>query len=312
MIEITIDPGDPVLFREGNIRKFRGLRLAGNNLKYAKTKDFSFINQNYKTGSWALSWRKYEFLNAINFFTRELNHWMRMEIVLSGTLPVKQESQKAILLRANQYHVTNDIYYQSHYTNSGGCDFLVVYISPQYLENMTRGKEFVACKPRSLPVYMRTIAEDILQCRYQEEDVRDFYYGRIWDLLFFHFQGESADEPDNLTNKERAAIYSADIRIVEEFNAKMTTRHLARMVGLPEHVLFRGFKAIFKMTPFERMMDRRLEHAAKLLITTDSVVMDIALDAGYTSLSAFGARFKRKFGMSPAEWRKYQKGSKVF
>ena len=47
-----------------------------------------------------------------------------------------------------------------------------------------------------------------------------------------------------------------------------------------------------------------LERAAYRLLTTDRTVLDLAVEAGYSSNEAFTRAFTRAFGRSPARWRR--------
>jgi AraC family transcriptional regulator len=47
----------------------------------------------------------------------------------------------------------------------------------------------------------------------------------------------------------------------------------------------------------------RLERAAYQLMTGDSGILDIALDAGYASHEAFDRAFRRAYGVTPSRWR---------
>ena len=39
------------------------------------------------------------------------------------------------------------------------------------------------------------------------------------------------------------------------------------------------------------------------MATTQSKVVEVALESGYQSLSLFNLMFKRRFGLTPAKWR---------
>ena len=47
----------------------------------------------------------------------------------------------------------------------------------------------------------------------------------------------------------------------------------------------------------------RLERAAYRLVTGDVGVLDVALEAGYSSNEAFTRAFRRAYGVSPSAWR---------
>ena len=46
------------------------------------------------------------------------------------------------------------------------------------------------------------------------------------------------------------------------------------------------------------------EKARQLLADTDEKITTIALESGYRHLGFFNAMFKKKFGVTPSEWRR--------
>lgn len=79
---------------------------------------------------------------------------------------------------------------------------------------------------------------------------------------------------------------------------RCTPRHFGRI-----------FRGVVGMSFREKQAELRLLRACKLLATTESKVVDIALESGYQSLSLFNLMFTRRFGMSPGRWR--QKSGKA-
>jgi AraC-like DNA-binding protein len=76
-----------------------------------------------------------------------------------------------------------------------------------------------------------------------------------------------------------------------------------RMNCTPRH-LSRIFRDIAGMSFREKQAKIRLARASELLVTTESKVVDVALDSGFQSLSLFNLMFRRRFGLSPGRWRK--------
>lgn len=74
-----------------------------------------------------------------------------------------------------------------------------------------------------------------------------------------------------------------------------TSRHLSRI-----------FHELTGMSFRDKRAELRLARARELLATTDSKVVDVAMESGYKSLSLFNLMFARHFGMSPGRWRKQQ------
>jgi AraC-like DNA-binding protein len=70
----------------------------------------------------------------------------------------------------------------------------------------------------------------------------------------------------------------------------------------PRHVS-RLFKELVGVSFREKQAELRLTRASELLATTDSKVVDVAMESGYQSTSLCSAMFKQHFGTSPAKWR---------
>ena len=49
--------------------------------------------------------------------------------------------------------------------------------------------------------------------------------------------------------------------------------------------------------------DRRLAEAAEALRQTDDKILTISQDAGFTNLSNFNRQFKKRYGVTPREYR---------
>jgi len=75
----------------------------------------------------------------------------------------------------------------------------------------------------------------------------------------------------------------------------------------PEH-LSRTFKKYFGESPTDYIQNLRLNYAANLLSNSDEEITNIAMDSGFENLSHFYHLFKKKFNLSPREFRlKHQK-----
>src|SRR5450756_1324927 len=76
---------------------------------------------------------------------------------------------------------------------------------------------------------------------------------------------------------------------------RCTSRHLGRI-----------FQKLVGMSFRDKRAAIRLERAQELLATTDSKIVDVALESGFKSLSLFNLMFARQFGKSPGKWRQKQ------
>jgi AraC-like DNA-binding protein len=77
----------------------------------------------------------------------------------------------------------------------------------------------------------------------------------------------------------------------------------------PRH-LSRTFHEVVGISFRDKQAELRLLRAQELLATTESKVLEVALESGYQSVSLFNLMFKRRFGVSPGKWRERVKDSK--
>src|SRR5215510_8051351 len=84
---------------------------------------------------------------------------------------------------------------------------------------------------------------------------------------------------------------------------RRSVRQIARETGMSLFHFIRLYKAVFGETPKQCQLAARLEYAKHLLMTTDSPVTDVSLDAGFASLGTFSYVFARRIGMSPTAYR---------
>lgn len=72
---------------------------------------------------------------------------------------------------------------------------------------------------------------------------------------------------------------------------------------LPERTFKRRFAQATGMAPLEYVHHVRLEEAKQMLESGDEPVESVALDVGYSDSSFFSRLFRRKVGLSPAQYR---------
>ncbi len=80
---------------------------------------------------------------------------------------------------------------------------------------------------------------------------------------------------------------------------------LCEELGVDRFYMHRAFKEIFSRNIYEAVLAIRLQKASNLLLTNRySTITEIANACGYSSQTSFIRAFKKRFGMTPKEWRK--------
>lgn len=108
---------------------------------------------------------------------------------------------------------------------------------------------------------------------------------------------------------DRATILDARIqdviRIIErEFGAPVSLEDLAARVGLGASRLRHLFRETVGVSLARLRRERRLDAAAGLLIRTHNRVSEICYKVGFPNPVLFDKAFRRRFGLSPKEYRR--------
>lgn len=99
---------------------------------------------------------------------------------------------------------------------------------------------------------------------------------------------------------------------VRELVGQMTEAELAEHslaeLAMQLHCSERHFSRLFRDefgAPFHaRQIELRLQRARQLLADSDAKIINVANLAGYRHLGLFNAMFKKRFGLTPIEWRR--------
>lgn len=93
--------------------------------------------------------------------------------------------------------------------------------------------------------------------------------------------------------------------------SNVTLEELAFICNKSLSTFKREFKKVYNQTPARYIKQRRLEHAAKLLLTSDELISGIAYDSGFQDPSTFSDVFQQTYGLSPSQYRLNQMRKKL-
>ena len=82
-----------------------------------------------------------------------------------------------------------------------------------------------------------------------------------------------------------------------------TVKDLCEKLNYSRMQLNRLFNMYLNMSPHEYLIDYKLSYAQNLLRNSDLKLVDIAMATGYATLAQFNTNFKKKFGLTPKEYR---------
>jgi AraC-like DNA-binding protein len=112
-----------------------------------------------------------------------------------------------------------------------------------------------------------------------------------------------------LTRADKEKLQWVRKEILKDLTVHHTIPYLAARSRLNEFKLKLGFKLLYGQTVFGLLEEERLSLGVKLLLHSDEMIHVIALRCGYHHSTNFIAAFRRKFKITPFEYRKINKAN---
>lgn len=92
--------------------------------------------------------------------------------------------------------------------------------------------------------------------------------------------------------------------IRENLDGSLRLADLSRECGLSVSHFTRAFRSSFGQSPYRWLLERKIDCAKALLMTSDLSIVDIAVRSGFADQTTFTRAFGRIVGDSPARWRR--------
>ncbi len=128
--------------------------------------------------------------------------------------------------------------------------------------------------------------------------------GQLYLMFFTLFSKCTLKEKRQKDSKSLEKMKSIITYIEQNYMDKITIDDIAKELGLSQSHFMKFFKNTMGTTFTNYLNDYRLTLASRLLASSDSSILDIAAEAGFENLSYFNRLFKKRFGVTPREYRK--------
>ena len=112
---------------------------------------------------------------------------------------------------------------------------------------------------------------------------------------------------EEVPSPDRERLKEVLQEIGERINQNLTVLDMAKFCGLSESHFMRWFKKMTGDSFTSYVNDRRLANAAEALRRTDDKILSVSQDVGFSNLSNFNRQFKKRYGITPKEYRKVSK-----
>jgi AraC family transcriptional activator of pyochelin receptor len=145
----------------------------------------------------------------------------------------------------------------------------------------------------------------VLNCQYTGGIKKMFFLSKCFEILVLQAQlFDKAAEKKFVYCKapgDRERIQYARDYLLEHIDAPPTLSALAKVVGVNEFKLKKGFKEVFGTTVFNYLAAQRMETAKIELLQKNKSITELAYELGYSSPQHFSKAFKKVYGVPPGK-----------
>ncbi len=157
---------------------------------------------------------------------------------------------------------------------------------------------------------MRTVLSEILNGTDHYQLKKLYFHNKLIELLLLQFEQLShrvscidnkciCKTPQDLERLELAREI-----LTERYGQPPSISQLARLVGLNEYKLKKGFKEVYRQTLHGYLRDYKLTLAKEMILTRRFSISEVCYRLGYESTAHFSRLFKSKFEMTPSSLKK--------
>lgn len=140
------------------------------------------------------------------------------------------------------------------------------------------------------------------QAGYLLHILSDFY--KLMYLLVTDYRMLEVDEERRKQNRNLDRLSKITSYIQVNYRENLTLEGVAHIFGFSPAYLSKMFQKYAGINYKAYLLDLRTEAGYRLLMNTELAVGEIALECGFPDSRSFAKAFRRRYGMTPAEYRK--------
>lgn len=127
--------------------------------------------------------------------------------------------------------------------------------------------------------------------------------GQLYLMFFTLFSQYCEKQTRRKDSKSLEKMKQITKYIENNYMEKITIESMADELNLSESHFMKFFKQTMGTTFIDYLNEYRLTMASRLLISSESSILNIAAEVGFENLSYFNRLFKKRFGVTPREYR---------
>ncbi|WP_418187212.1 helix-turn-helix domain-containing protein [Aliarcobacter lanthieri] len=182
-------------------------------------------------------------------------------------------------------------------------DFLLRNFQKSLVEKYFFNKQNLQLLDFSLTsIQSQFLINDILNCKLVGELETIYKQGKIFELLSLEISKlEKNKDIISLDDYDKNAILKAKEILLDNLQNPPSIVALAKMVHLSEVKLKKGFKQLYKTSPYQLLLTHKMNIAKNLLQSGEYNINEIALKVGYKFANNFTNAFFKEFKIRPKD-----------
>jgi len=205
----------------------------------------------------------------------------------------------------------------------GRCEVVHIYIPRTALQDFSRKafgsdlshlmREFVGVRDPWLSAYFQMLNSEIAHAAREPDAADPLFLAETESILLRHLlEWHSDADRGDLKALERARrippLRSTVLRRVQDYieihlGEDIHLAQLAAVACMSEDHFLRSFRAACGTTPYQYVIEKRVEKARQLLADTRIPIGQIARDCGFKNAPQLSLRFRAATGVSPSRYR---------
>ncbi|QZH62385.1 AraC family transcriptional regulator [Mycolicibacterium farcinogenes] len=154
---------------------------------------------------------------------------------------------------------------------------------------------------------MHHLVEEIYSVADRDDALARLLTDSVAETLRLLVRDKYAEAPPK--QRQHRALDAATRRMLVEYltdslDSDVHLDSLAQLAGMPVQGFIGAFRRAFHTTPYQFLLDLRIDRAKTLLLTTSQTIAEIAVSVGFSTPSHFATAFRRRVGISPSSYRR--------
>ena len=132
---------------------------------------------------------------------------------------------------------------------------------------------------------------------------------QLWNILQKNMDWTSDSNSIHRLNHKQARLQAMMQYIHDNYSGQITLDDIAGTVLISKSSVLNIFRTYLHTSPINYVVEYRLKRASKLLVDTENSVCTIAQETGFENIGYFCRRFKKLYGVTPINYRKYYRSA---